>query len=169
MIALPPEMAWNLPHVLENHMYLSIFPDIEIKEITMSALKESFGRCTVNQKFLDRFYDIFLASHPDIKPMFEKTDFSKQKALLRSGISMMIMYEDGTQVAKMALDRLGHSHGKQGMNIAPKMYQYWIDSLVAAVKECDPQFSPALEKHWRDAMRRGINYMISAGQVETAA
>lgn len=133
----------------------------------MSALKDSYGRCTVNQKFLDRFYDIFLASHPAIKPMFAKTDFTKQKALLRSGISMMIMYEDGTQVAKMALDRLGHSHGKQRMNIDPKMYQYWIDSLVAAVKECDPQFSPALEKYWRDAMRRGINYMVSAGQVET--
>ncbi|MCL5668412.1 MAG: hypothetical protein M1392_00060 [Gammaproteobacteria bacterium] len=71
---------------LENHgqflgepsdeNYLSIFPK-EIKEIIMSALKDSYGRCTVNQKFLDRFYDIFLTSHPAIKPMFAKTDFAK--------------------------------------------------------------------------------------------
>lgn len=129
----------------------------------MSALKDSYGRCTVNPKFLDRFYEIFLASHPAIGPMFAKTDFTKQKAALRNGISMMIMYEGGTQVSKMALDRLGHSHGKQGMNMDPKLYQYWIDSLVKAVKECDQQFSPGLEKQWREAMRKGIDYMVSQG------
>ncbi len=129
----------------------------------MSALKDSYGRCTVNPKFLDRFYEIFVDSHPAIKPMFAKTDFAKQKGLLRSGMSMMIMYEDGTQVSKMALDRLGHSHGKQGMNIDPKLYQYWIDSLVKAVKECDQQFSPGLEKQWREAMRKGIDYMVLQG------
>ncbi len=132
----------------------------------MSALKDSFGRCTVNPKFLDRFYEIFLNSHPAIKPMFAKTDFTKQKAVLRTGISMMILYNEDAHVARMALDRLGHSHGKQGLNIDPKLYPYWLDSLVAAVKECDPQFSPLLEKHWRDAMRKGINYMISAGQAK---
>jgi hemoglobin-like flavoprotein len=129
----------------------------------VSELQSSYGRCTVNPKFLDRFYEIFLASHPAIKPMFAKTDFTKQKAALRNGISMMIMYEGKTQVSKMALDRLGHSHGKQGMNMDPKLYQYWIDSLVKAVKECDQQFSPDLEKQWREAMRKGIDYMVSQG------
>lgn len=129
----------------------------------MSELSDSFGRCTVNAKFLDRFYEIFLASSPAIKPMFEKTDFAKQKALLRSGITSMIMYADNPEFAKTMLNRLGKSHGKEGMNIDPNLYQYWIDSLVAAVKESDPKVTPAIEKEWRNAMRRGIDYMVSQG------
>ncbi len=129
----------------------------------MPEPRGSFGRCVSNPKFIDRFYEIFLVSHPAIAPMFKNTDFVQQKDLLRTGLSMMLMYEEGKDIAKMSLNRLGKSHGKAGMNIDRNLYPYWIDSLVDAVKECDRQFTPEIEQRWRVAMRRGIDYMISKG------
>lgn len=76
---------------------------------------------------------------------------------------MMLMYEEGWEVAKMSLDRLGKSHGKGGMNIDRNLYPYWIDSLMAAVKETDPKFAPEVEQRWRAVLRHGIDYMISKG------
>ncbi len=39
----------------------------------------SYGRCCVHPEFFDRFYDIFLASDPAIRPMTQYTleDFLK--------------------------------------------------------------------------------------------
>lgn len=129
----------------------------------MAEPKDSFGRCISNPKFIDRFYEIFLVSHPAIGPMFKNTDLVQQKDLLRTGLSMMLMYEEGKEMAKAFLERLGKGHGKEGLNIDRNLYQCWLDSLVAAVKECDRQFTPEVERRWRVAMQRGIDYMISKG------
>ncbi len=128
-----------------------------------SDVSQSYGRCCVNPKFFDRFYDIFLKSHPAIAPMFQNTNFGKQKALLRSGLSMMLMHTDGKPFGTQAMDRIGESHGKKKMNIDPSLYQYWIDSLVTAVKECDPEFNQALEASWRKVLRNGVDYIVAGG------
>lgn len=131
--------------------------------MNIKDVKDSFGRCCTNPKFFDRFYDIFLASHPAIKPMFAHTDFVKQKSLLRQGLAMMLLHLDGKTVGTMALNRIADSHGPKRMNINPQMYQFWIDSLVKAVKECDQQCSPALEAAWQQALRSGVDYIIAQG------
>lgn len=46
--------------------------------MAQSEVEKSFGRCTVNPNCLDRFYQIFLASHPAIAPMFAHTDMTRQ-------------------------------------------------------------------------------------------
>lgn len=48
----------------------------------MPEPKDSFGRCISTPQFIDRFYEIFLASHPAVKPMFRNTNFVQQKELL---------------------------------------------------------------------------------------
>ncbi len=123
----------------------------------------SYGRCCVNPKFFDRFYEIFLASNPAIKPMFEKTDFAKQKSLLRQGISFMLMYLQGKATGTMAMNRLADSHSPRHMNISPNLYEFWINSLVKAVKECDKECTSDIETEWRKALRAGVDYMIQKG------
>lgn len=126
-----------------------------------SAVTESFGRCCVNPRFLDRFYEIFLSSHPAIKPMFQKTNMDKQKSLLRQGLSMIIMHGEGNTFGTRSLDRIAESHGRKGMNIDPNLYDYWIDSLMKAVKESDPECNPALEAQWREILQKGVKYIIA--------
>ena len=33
-------------------------------------LQQSYGRCLRDKRFIERFYEVFMASHPAIAPMF---------------------------------------------------------------------------------------------------
>lgn len=131
--------------------------------MSVEQVVSSYGRCCVSPKFFDRFYEIFLESHPAIKPMFAHTNFIRQKALLREGVSMMLLHLEGKLVGTMCLDRLAETHSPRRMNITPQLYQYWIDSLVKAVKECDAQCTPELEIAWRKALHTGVHYIAMQG------
>ena len=125
----------------------------------LEAVKHSYGRAALKPAFFDRFYDIFLGSHPSFKPMFQRTDFNKQKQLLKTGVAMMLSHLEGKPVGTMTLNRIAESHSKKRLNIQPALYQYWIDSLVAAAKECDSQWTPDIERSWQKALRAGVDYI----------
>lgn len=129
--------------------------------MSLAEVKDSYSRCCVDPKFFDVFYGNFLASHPTIAPMFAKTEMSKQKALLRQGISMMFMHLGGNGVGTTGIDRIGESHSKKKMNIDPNLYDFWINSLVKSVKECDEKMTPALETEWRKTLRTGVDRIVS--------
>ena len=116
-------------------------------------LQQSYGRCLRDKNFISRFYEIFLASHPDIAPMFAKTDFGTQRMALRHGISVAIMHASGSALSKRTIDQMAKVHGRKGhAPVPPRLYPYWIDSLVQAVGECDPEVTPALLERWRQGM-----------------
>jgi len=50
-------------------------------------------------------------------------------------------------------------HGAGQLEIGAELYDLWLDSLLATVKECDPEFSPEVEKAWEDVMMVGIQYL----------
>ncbi|MDH5428129.1 MAG: globin [Nitrospirota bacterium] len=125
----------------------------------LEAVKHSYGRAALKPEFFDRFYAIFLGSNPSFKPMFQNTDFNKQKQLLKTGVAMMISHLEGKPVGTMTLNRIGESHSKKRLNIQPALYQYWIDSLVAAAKECDSQWTLDIERSWQKALRAGVDYI----------
>lgn len=122
-------------------------------------VQQSFQRCLVRKDFLQRFYDIFMQSHPDVPALFANTDFRQQIALLRHGLSASLAFAGGTRVGAHVLERIGESHGRRKMNIDPALYPYWINSLVQAVSETDPAFSPALDKRWRRALDIATRYI----------
>lgn len=72
-------------------------------------LQQSYGRCLRGKNFIERFYEIFLASHPDIAPMFAATDFQKQRMALRRGHQRGDL-ACGRQFADQAHDRSNGHH-----------------------------------------------------------
>ncbi len=129
--------------------------------MSLADVKDSYSRCCVNPDFFDLFYKNFLASNPSIGPMFAKTNMAKQKTLLRQGLSMMLMHLGGNSVGTTGIDRIGESHSKHKLNIDPSLYDYWINSLVKAVKECDPKMNGPLEAEWKKILRDGVNRIAS--------
>ncbi len=127
----------------------------------MAKVQDSFGRCLANQKFFDRFYEIFISSHADIQPMFAKTDMARQKHLLRHGLMSALMYEEGDVMAKSAIDRIRETHGQQRLNIHPELYRYWQESIVRTVSECDPEFTPELGQRWNEVLVPAIRHIQS--------
>ena len=43
-----------------------------------------------------------------------------------------------------------------------RFYDLWLECLIEAVSEFDPNYSPAIEKAWRKTMQTGIYHMRAA-------
>jgi hypothetical protein len=121
-----------------------------------SDVHQSFNRCLQRRDFLRRFYRLFTDSHPDIAARFRETDWDKQIHLLRHGISASILYASGGSLGHSELAELHESHGPKGHDIPGWMYDYWLEALVEALAETDPQWSPPLRARWREAMGHAI-------------
>ena len=76
-------------------------------------VRASFDRCEASGDFAEQFYDLFLNSSPELAPLFAKTDFTKQRKLLRASVFLMITQSVEDPSARGTLERIGHSHGRQ--------------------------------------------------------
>ena len=116
-------------------------------------LQQSYGRCLRDKRFIERFYEVLMASHPAIPPMFARTDFGAQRVALRRGISVAILHAAGSGLSRRTTEQMADVHARHGRApVDPALYPYWIDSLLAVIAETDPEATPALLARWRTAM-----------------
>jgi hemoglobin-like flavoprotein len=121
--------------------------------------KASFGRAINKGDFIARFYEIFMASDPEVADKFANTDMEKQKKLLMQGINLSIMFAEGNPLGKHGIDRIRHTHSKSELDIHPEYYQLWLDSLLKAVNEFDQQIDEESNQQWRDMLQITIDYI----------
>jgi len=131
-------------------------------EKILRTFEESLRRCNAVQGFLDCFYERFLASSPKVREKFAITDFVRQKRALRASFHYMLLAaEDEEKGPEKYLKDLAELHSRREFNIGSEFYDLWLDSLLATVKECDPEFGPEVEEAWESVMMVGIRYMLS--------
>lgn len=131
----------------------------------VSDVKQSLGRCLHHGDVFDTFYEIFLKSDPRIPEQFVGTEWEEQKRLLRQGVNNVIGYFDESFTAQSALERIRYTHGRDRLNIPPALYELWMDSMIEAVRQHDPEFDSVLEKEWREVLRKGTDF-VKAGYEE---
>ena len=135
---------------------------MQIDERTLQTFGDSLGRCHGNPAFMQRFYEIFLASSPKVKEKFAKTDFVRQKAALRASLdAMLLAARDPKADPQQYLGDLAERHSSRQLNIGAEFYDLWLDSLLIAVKECDPMISPEVQDAWEKVMMLGVSYLLS--------
>lgn len=116
-------------------------------------LQQSYGRCLRDKRFIERFYEVFIASHPAIPPLFANTDMGRQRLALRRGISVAIFHAAGSALSRRATEEMADVHSCRGRApVDPALYRYWIESLLTVVSETDPEADAALMARWRQAM-----------------
>lgn len=131
-------------------------------ETILRLFDESLKRCNAAPDFLDRFYDKFLASSPKVKDKFASTNFVRQKRALRASLHLLLIAaEDERKGPDRYLRDIAASHGKAHLDITAELYDLWLDSLLDAARECDPEFNDEVENAWERVMMVGIHYMIS--------
>jgi hemoglobin-like flavoprotein len=105
--------------------------------------------------FFESFYRQFLKEQP-IADAFSQTDMTRQVAMLRKSffhlVAFYVSHEPSAELARIAV-----IHHKLG--IASDFYDLWLDALVSAVAEFDPECDQATELAWRWALTPGITYM----------
>lgn len=116
-------------------------------------IERSYGRCLRRRDFIERFYELLLASDPRMQPLFAHTDFSQQNKALRRGISTAIQFAAGSGIVRRTIDEMARVHSRQGRApVPPQLHELWLESMVLAVRESDPQADVALLKRWRQAL-----------------
>ncbi len=124
-------------------------------------LQQSYGRCLARRGFIERFYAIFMARHPDIEAMFARTDFQKQRLALRRGISVAILHAGGSAMVERTCAGMAGVHAREGRApVPPELYPHWIESLLQAVTEFDEDADARLLARWRQAMSRMVDFFV---------
>jgi len=122
-------------------------------------VQRSLGHCLRQDGFISTFYDNFLDSNPEIRKMFTKTDFGRQRKSLRRGISVAVSYAGGSGIVQSSMDHMARVHSRRGhAPVPPEWYRYWVDSLMTTVKQFDSSVDGRLEKRWRVAMEKAAAY-----------
>jgi len=133
-----------------------------LDKTSIDEVQNSYGRCLNKGNFIASFYERFLANGPEIASKFEKTDFDEQHKLLRHGINLMIMYASDNVVGTSGLKRIKESHSKARLNIEPRFYEVWKQSLLDTVADHDRKYDFSVRMAWSDVLDKGISY-IAAG------
>jgi len=125
----------------------------------LAHFNDSLTRCTSDPQFLERFYDLFLASSDEVRHKFSKTDLQKQRRMLQASFYMVMLAADGPLEGTVPLEYLAALHSQRHLDIPPHLYDLWLDCLLQAVRESDPQWTPETESLWRSMMAKGMAFM----------
>lgn len=128
-------------------------------EKDLQLFNDSLERCTAQPEFLSRFYELFVASSPEIAEKFKNTDFNRQRRMLKASLYLLIYAIEGKPEGVVHLERMSEVHGEKGLGVAGWMYDVWFDCLLKAVKEFDSHFLPETETAWQNVLREGIDLM----------
>jgi hemoglobin-like flavoprotein len=134
-----------------------------MERTALEIVDRSMQRCCCSgSRFIDLFYERFLAASPVVREKFARTGFARQKLALRASLWMMLMAaEDETRGPERYLAPLADLHGTRHLGIGADLYDLWLDSLLAAVAECDPEHTPEVREAWEQVMMVGIRYMCT--------
>jgi hemoglobin-like flavoprotein len=133
----------------------------ELNERDVELFNDSLERCTSGRRFLDRFYELFASSSPEVAAKFANTDFRVQKAAVKVSFYMIMSSIEQKPEGNVHLERIAVRHNRKGLDIGPHLYDQWLECLIQAVRECDPLFCDETEQAWRRVMRVGIEFLKS--------
>ena len=128
----------------------------------LEQFEDSMRRCNADPEFLDRFYERFLKSSPRVREKFRATDLLRQKRMLQASLQLLLVaaQDDGKRPTPY-LDEVAARHSASQMAIGAELYDLWLDSLLATVREVDPAWSALVEQAWESVMTVGIAYLVS--------
>lgn len=128
---------------------------------TLQIFDESLRRCSADARFIDRFYERFLASSPKVGEKFAGTDVVRQKRAVLASLHMMLLAAHDQEHPERYLREVAERHSSSQLVIGAELYDLWLDSLLATAREVDPAFGPEVEQAWEDVMAIGIRYLVS--------
>ncbi|MFK7984661.1 MAG: globin [Sandaracinaceae bacterium] len=128
----------------------------------LERFEASMNRCLADPAFLERFYERFMGSSPEVAAKFTHTNLPRQIKMLGDSLRLVLKAAGGLEEGREHLTRIAESHSARGLGIDAELYILWLQSLVSTAEETDPEWNPALDQTWRAALRPCIDAMIAA-------
>lgn len=111
-----------------------------------------------SDEFFDYFYWHFINSSALIEEAFSHTDMDWQKNMLKKSLVYAVNFSCAGQDVSYMRD-IAQKHSKKNKDIDPKLYDLWVDSMLATVKKFDHSYNEDVELAWRMALSHVITYM----------
>ncbi len=116
------------------------------------------GETRGGRDFFETFYERFVGASPQVAEAFRHTDMDRQRSMLRKSFHYVVNFYV-TTCANEALDRIARSHSRAGYDIAPELYDLWLETLMGVLRDFDPAYDGDVELAWRLVLSPGITYM----------
>ncbi|XKE45366.1 globin [Halomonas organivorans] len=131
---------------------------MDIIKIFDASFARALAREIQGHGFFDAFYARFLAASPEVAEKFRHTDMHRQQAMLKKAFYHLVSLYASSH-ADHYLDQVAIRHGRHHLDIRPGLYDLWLETLVATLRDYDPECSDEVELAWRLVMAPGIVYM----------
>ena len=123
-----------------------------------ASYRRALGDGSYNIDFIERFYEKFISHSDQVKALFRDTDMGLQKTMLHDSLEFMVEFFV-TRRSNPHMEHIAQVHGPGGKDVPMELYDLWLNCLIEAVRETDPEFSKSTEVAWRLVLTPGIAYM----------
>lgn len=128
----------------------------------LTFFEESYRRIMESEserdEFFDAFYETFISRSPDIAAKFAHTDMRRQKEMLYRSLRHMLDFSIERKASE-DLRRTAERHSRSQINVEPRLYDIWLESLIETAQLFDARFTEEVELAWRVILAPGIAYM----------
>jgi truncated hemoglobin YjbI len=110
--------------------------------------------------FFHRFYQLFREADPQVAALFSHTDMGRQVSLLEESLLYMLDFSR-SRVASQRIEKLAARHGAGHIDVPARLFDVWLECLLATLRERDPELDSDAETAWRVTLAPGLAYMKS--------
>ena len=111
-------------------------------------------------RLAEMFYEYFLEAYPELRPLFAKVDFKRQRILLTTGL--MVVERHFTHPApavEQYLQYLGTKHHE--FRIPRAAYEKWTEAMLVTMQRFHGEdWSEDLAQQWRSAIEQACELMF---------
>lgn len=115
----------------------------------------SCQRCLEIPEFFDTFFRELPSRAPAVFDLVEGSEGVVLRSFLRNAIALVLLDAAGSQQARERLSRIRTLHGQKGLNLNLEDCSHCIESLMVAIREHDPEYTPSLGHKWRTILEAG--------------
>lgn len=132
---------------------------LQVPSEELELFNDSLEECLSDPGFLPRFYEIFLATSPEVREKFANTDFRHQTRVLKASLMLLLFAAQGLPEGWAHLERIAEIHGPGKLDIPDHHYDLWLESLLQAAAERHRSFTPEMRQAWTEVLAPGIEHM----------
>ncbi|MFE1746306.1 globin family protein [Coleofasciculus sp. H7-2] len=119
--------------------------------LNVELLEQSFEKVKPHaDEFVASFYENLFAAHPEVKPLFAKTNMAEQRKHLLAALGLVVQNLRKPEVLGEALKTLGAKH--VGYGTIPQHYPAVGGALLTTFEQYLQQdWTPEVKQAWTDA------------------
>ncbi|MBE8968787.1 pentapeptide repeat-containing protein [Nostocales cyanobacterium LEGE 12452] len=136
--------------------------------LNVEILEQSFEKVKpYANEFAASFYDNLFKAHPEVKPLFTKTDMVNQQKKLLNSLVLVVENLRNPETLGPVLNALGGRH--VGYGAIPKYYGPVGETLLVTLEQyLQEDWTPEVKKAWRDAYRAITALMLKGAGEESS-